>query len=257
MRSRDSAILSRRSFLRVAATAVVGLPLLAACGPAQTPAATLAPTSAAAPKPTAAPAPPASAPAPTSAPAAPTVAPTVAATQATSGSAKAVLPVYVPATAVKADLPPSDAGLQSGFFTYPKTLVKTVTTPPGKGGDVTAFTQTAGTVPPPVDQNAAWQAVNKAVNANLKVQLVPAGDYQTKTATTMAGNEFPDYFQFQANLTINNIPQFLKANYADLTPYLSGDAIKDYPNLAAFPSSAWRKWCSTARFTASRFCGRA
>src|SRR5262249_20789651 len=36
-------------------------------------------------------------------------------------------------------------------------------------------------------------------------------------------------------------PLFLKSKMADLTPYLSGDAIKDYPNLANFPTLAWRQ----------------
>ena len=39
---------------------------------------------------------------------------------------------------------------------------------------------------------------------------------------------------------IENMAEFLKAKCADLTPYLSGDAIKDYPNLANIPTSAWR-----------------
>ena len=41
------------------------------------------------------------------------------------------------------------------------------------------------------------------------------------------------------NLTVRGIPQFLKASYTDLTPFVAGDAIKDYPNLAGFPTSAW------------------
>ena len=36
-----------------------------------------------------------------------------------------------------------------------------------------------------------------------------------------------------------NLPDFFKARCADLTPYLSGDAAKDYPNLAAIPTYAW------------------
>jgi putative aldouronate transport system substrate-binding protein len=204
------AAMHRRRFLRYAMLGTAALPLLAACSAASVP----------------------------SVPTASTVAPTSAPT-GTPRPAKLVLPAFVPLQGVKPDLMPSQAGLQAGYFNYPKDLVQSVPEPPGKGGDVTAFTQTAGTVPPAADQNAAWQAVNTALNATMKVQLIPASDYQTKTATTMAGNDLPDLMQFQANLTIGNIPQFLKTNYADLTPYLSGDAIKAYPNLAAFPTSAW------------------
>ena len=35
-------------------------------------------------------------------------------------------------------------------------------------------------------------------------------------------------------------PQFLQAKAADLTPFLAGDAAKDYPNLAAIPTTAWK-----------------
>src|SRR5260370_40795274 len=36
------------------------------------------------------------------------------------------------------------------------------------------------------------------------------------------------------------MPQFLQSQAADLTPYLAGDAAKEYPNLAAIPTQAWR-----------------
>ena len=36
------------------------------------------------------------------------------------------------------------------------------------------------------------------------------------------------------------LAQFLDAKMQDLTPFLSGDAIKDYPNLAAHPTGVWR-----------------
>ena len=36
------------------------------------------------------------------------------------------------------------------------------------------------------------------------------------------------------------LPQFLQSQTADLTPFLAGDAVKEYPNLAANASFAWR-----------------
>ena len=41
-------------------------------------------------------------------------------------------------------------------------------------------------------------------------------------------------------MPVNNVPQFLQASCADLTPYLAGDAVKDYPNLAAYPTNSWK-----------------
>ncbi len=37
-----------------------------------------------------------------------------------------------------------------------------------------------------------------------------------------------------------NISQILQTQAADLTPFLGGDAVKDYPNLAAIPTFSWK-----------------
>ena len=57
----------------------------------------------------------------------------------------------------------------------------------------------------------------------------------------MAGGDLPDLILLNTGLgAAPNVPQFLQAQCADLSPYLSGDAVKDYPNLAALPTSAWK-----------------
>jgi hypothetical protein len=53
----------------------------------------------------------------------------------------------------------------------------------------------------------------------------------------MVGGDMPDvlffYYNLQTAITAGGgVPQFLDAQGADLTPYLAGDAIKDYPSLA-------------------------
>jgi putative aldouronate transport system substrate-binding protein len=145
----------------------------------------------------------------------------------------------MPVNGAPADLPASAAGLQAGYLTYPKNPVKSVSDTPGRGGDVTVFTQTVGALPPPVDQNPAWREINRQLNANMKMDVVINTDYYTRIATVIAGGDLPDLISLQGNLTIAALPQFLKSSYADLTPYLGGDAIKDYPNLADLPTSIW------------------
>src|SRR5262245_48975401 len=127
---------SRRAFLHMATVLAASVPLAsAACAPVRPPAAsqTGAPT-----------APPASA-------------------------ARANLPAYVAFRGARADLAPTDDGVQAGYLSYPRELVKAVQRAPGSGGDVTVFTQTARPLPPAVDANLAWQEVNKQLNANLKM----------------------------------------------------------------------------------------
>jgi putative aldouronate transport system substrate-binding protein len=167
------------------------------------------------------------------------VGPTVAPTAAGQPHARLQLPAYQPVAGIEPDLPGTDAGLQAGYLSYPKDLVKSVPQPPGLGNDVTALTQTSVPIPSPLDQNPAWQEVDKQLNANLKMTLVPISDYPTRVAATMAGNDLPDVFFFDQILAVGNMPQFLQASYTDLAPFLGGENSKDYPNLAAFPTTSW------------------
>jgi len=57
----------------------------------------------------------------------------------------------------------------------------------------------------------------------------------------IAGNQLPDMFLEAAQAsTIQNEPEFLESQCADLTPYLSGDNIKAFPNLANLPPYMWQ-----------------
>ncbi|MBV9579936.1 MAG: hypothetical protein JO057_15205 [Chloroflexi bacterium] len=227
----------------------IGIPLLAACS---TPAASPAPTAASAP-----------AAAPTSAPVAtvaaaskPTAAAAATGAPAAAGGATAVtapvggkvvvggvtLPTYIPYAGVQPDSPGTPDGMiDAGFKAYPANRVKSVTTTPGDGSDINIMTYTGGAVPPAVDSNPGWQQVNKEVGSNLKVNMTPFADYfGTKLQVTIAGGELPDLFFIIADPGITLVPEFFNAKVADLTPYISGDAVKDYPNLAAIPTRAWK-----------------
>lgn len=152
------------------------------------------------------------------------------------------LPTQVAVQGPPPDLAASAAGLQAGYFTYPRDLVKSVAQAPGSGGDVTAITLITTSPPPPVDQNPAWQTINTQLNANLKLQLIPNADYYTKVPTIIAGNDVADLFYLDTTqLAIDGLPQFLKANFADLTPYLGGDAARDFANLATYPAVPWKQ----------------
>jgi putative aldouronate transport system substrate-binding protein len=166
---------------------------------------------------------------------------TSAGTPFASRSSSSTLPSYVPIQGPKPDLPGDETGLQDGYFTYPRSQFKSVTQTPGLGTDVTAMTRDAGGPPPALDQNAAWQAVNKQLNVNMKLQIISPADYQARVATVMAGNDTPDLMYFMTGTQVTpGLPEYLKASFADLSPYLAGDAAKDYPNLAGLPPSSWK-----------------
>jgi len=128
------------------------------------------------------------------------------------------------------------------YANYPKTPVRSVTTPPGKGGEINALTNTVNAPPPPLDQNPAWQEVNKQLGTTPKINVVPSSDYPPKLNTTIAGNDLPDLlYVYQGGPTpVASLLQLLEAKFADLTPFLAGDAVKDYPNLANLPTYNWQ-----------------
>jgi putative aldouronate transport system substrate-binding protein len=249
--------LVRRQFLRLSLGAVT-IPLLAACSSATPTTPTAAPAApTAAPKPTTPPAPTAVVTAPTSAPAAPTAAaaaptaPSAAAAAANSVASKpgaavfvggVQLPTYTPYSGGKPDSPGSaDGMIDNGWKAYPAQRPKSVTSTPGDGSDINIMTYTGGAVPNALDNNPGWQEVNKQVGANLKVNMTPFADYfGTKLQVTMAGGELPDLFFIIADPGISLVPEFFNAKCANLTPYLSGDAVKEYPNIAAIPTRAWK-----------------
>ncbi|HET6317125.1 MAG TPA: hypothetical protein VFG86_11750 [Chloroflexota bacterium] len=220
--------LSRRKFIVMAgrgvAVGAVGVPLLLeACTPAAT------------------------SPAPTSAPAKPaagaTAAPAGAAgTGPSLGGVK--LPTFTQFAGPKPDLPGNPQGLDPAYYKFPSDLIKTVPQPPADGSAVSAIVYLTLAAPPAMGQNAAWQAVNKALNATLNMELVAAADYSAKINTVLAGNDLPDFIYNPTTTVpvgvIAGLPQLLRNKAADLTPYLSGDAVNEYPNLAHYTNPTWR-----------------
>jgi putative aldouronate transport system substrate-binding protein len=168
-----------------------------------------------------------------------------ACTRASGGAsgvaASAILPTYVPFKGPRPELAPTDAGVQPGYLAYPRQLVRSVTQRPGRGGDITALTIIYMPPPPPVEQNAAWQEVNRQLGANLKMVIAARSDIQSKLATVVAGGDLPDTLIIPGTpITPPHLLEFLKARCEDLTPHLAGDAVKAYPNLANIPTASWQ-----------------
>jgi putative aldouronate transport system substrate-binding protein len=202
---------SRRGFLRVAGGLVLGaaaVPLVAACGP-------LGPTTSTGGS---------------------------AGTSGASSGGKVKLPTYTALPNLPiSDLPGTPDGLLApGYQRYPGNLIRSVPQPPGKGGDVNALTASLSTAPTPLENNPAWLQVNKELGVTLRVPSFSTADYPTRLNTAVAGSDLPDVIAAAIfATTMPNMADFLNSACADLTPYLSGDAVKDYPNLANLPSTAW------------------
>src|SRR5215470_558753 len=143
--SSSSTDVSRRAFLRAAGGVALGaaaVPILAACGvgaPASSPGTASGSRSAAAP----------------------------------SGG-KVKLPTYVALPNLPSpDLPGSTDGLLApGYQKYPTNLIRSVSQPPGKGGEVNALTASLSTAPTPLENNPAWQQVNTELGVTLKIPSI-------------------------------------------------------------------------------------
>ncbi|WP_167134052.1 type 2 periplasmic-binding domain-containing protein [Arthrobacter sedimenti] len=155
-------------------------------------------------------------------------------------SKKVVLPTYKEFTGVTPDLPGNAEGLEAGFLTMPKSVPSTTAKP--LTGPISVLSETFEVMAPAMPDNPFWQRLNTALGGEFKMQIVEdIGDgYPAKFATILAGGDLPDLMWIPPNQGIPNVGPMLEAKFQDLSPYLSGDAVLDYPNLAALKPDSWR-----------------
>jgi putative aldouronate transport system substrate-binding protein len=129
-------------------------------------------------------------------------------------------------------------GTPVAWKSYPKPYV-TMPDPPGKGGTVTTF-QILYSSPPP-QNNPWWQEYNKRLGVTIQPTLAASPDYGSKLLTLAASGSFPDltYINFAAGAS--GFEKFLtQGAFHDLTSYLTGDSLKQFPNLQTIPALTWK-----------------
>jgi putative aldouronate transport system substrate-binding protein len=157
----------------------------------------------------------------------------------------AVLPTYVPYTGVQPDLPGTEQGVDPAFRNFPADNPTSVEDVPGHGETVSGMANIYFAVPPGVGNNSYWQGLNDRLGVDLQLQMVSNADYLQKFPTVIAGNELPDMLQVPnpasgSTFPVPNMPQLLEKRFTDLSEHLSGDAVKEYPNLANIPTRTWK-----------------
>jgi len=90
--------------------------------------------------------------------------------------------------------------------------------------------------PTPRDRNAWWKQWETDLGTELKMTVVDSTQYGAKFQTAIAGNVLGDLTQID---TVPQMPKVLEKMFTDLTPFLSGDNVKKYPNLASLPAASW------------------
>lgn len=152
---------------------------------------------------------------------------------------KVKLPAYVPYQGVATDLPAVD-GVPPAFLSFPESPISFSDDAVAGGTEISAMLTGSSAPLVALSKNRFWQELNKRLGGELKLDVPPsASDYQTKFNTVLAGGDLPDIMNVIPNQTAR-IADVLKAKFQDLTEFLSGDAVKDYPALANMPSESWQ-----------------
>ena len=154
-------------------------------------------------------------------------------------SANLTLPTYRELTGAEPDLPGTAEGVQPGYLTFPAEFAATTDAKPLTQGAL-GLTETFATPPPAMSKNPFWQRLNAALGADLDLIIGTDPGYPEKFATILASDDLPDMMWVPPNQDIPNVGQMLEAKFTDLTEYLSGDAVLEYPNLAALKPSSWQ-----------------
>ncbi|MEU0252394.1 extracellular solute-binding protein [Streptomyces sp. NPDC006184] len=155
-------------------------------------------------------------------------------------NARKLLPAYVAGNVVAPDIPAKN-GSAAGF-TRRLDLADLKTSVPrklGKGNKVTVMSPFWGS--PPKQDNAYYRAMNDLVGVDVRWQNQDGNTYEQKLGAVLASSEVPDVVVVPGWNMNGKIPSAVISKFADLGPYLSGDAVKDYPNLAAIPTDAWQR----------------
>ncbi|MER5789233.1 extracellular solute-binding protein [Streptomyces sp. NPDC001980] len=154
--------------------------------------------------------------------------------------AQKLLPAYVANNVVTPDIP-SKNGSSIGF-TGKLDLATLKTSVPkklGKGGKVTVMAPFWGS--PPKQDNPYYNAMNDMIGVDVEWQNQDGNTYDQKLGAVLASSDVPDVVVIPNWNMGGKIPTAIISKFADLGPYLSGDKVKDYPNLAAIPTDAWRR----------------
>ncbi|OYN89187.1 type 2 periplasmic-binding domain-containing protein [Parenemella sanctibonifatiensis] len=154
-----------------------------------------------------------------------------------SSGTRAQAPNYVPFTEVTPDLPGDNAlGIQPAFFSYPADPPRMREQPPAETDPIEFLCQ--GAPPPNPFGDSAWYGLLSSATANkFNFNWGSWTEYEQKFQVTIASGDLPELMMLPS--TAPRKPQLLESAFTDLTPFLSGSAVEDYPGLASIPTETW------------------
>lgn len=162
-------------------------------------------------------------------------APTAPRATATSGAAAGGTKA-----AVEGFLPGGSPDITDAYTKFPAAF-KTNAPVPTRGGQFSTFQILYNPPPTARDQNKYWQELEKRIGSKWEPTFVAAGSFNEKFAAVLSGGDLSDIVCLgnvvNPNTALNAINQ---GAFTDLTPFLDGDNLKNYPNLAAISPRTWK-----------------
>ncbi|WP_327318187.1 extracellular solute-binding protein [Streptomyces sp. NBC_01235] len=159
---------------------------------------------------------------------------------ATSGkAADKLLPTFVASTVANPDLP-SKNGSAAGYTGKVDLAALQASVPDklGTGAPFKIMSPFWGS--PPKAGCAYYKALDAAAGTKITWQNQDGNTYGQKLGAVLASSSIPDMVVVPGWELVGKIANAVTAKFMDLGPYLAGDKVKKYPNLAAIPSDAWR-----------------
>ncbi|MGD7708091.1 extracellular solute-binding protein [Microlunatus sp. Y2014] len=152
------------------------------------------------------------------------------------GAGGGAMPNHIPFDGPTPDLPgDAETGVPDAYLKYPDPPQSTGTVPLGLSAPVEFLLQGRASAVP-MEQNQWWQLLNEEAGAEIRITAVSSTEYLAKFQTSVSGDVLSDITQI---VTVPQLPALLDKMFVDLSPYLSGDNVAKYPNLANHPPSAW------------------
>lgn len=175
----------------------------------------------------------------------------VAAGTAAGGFRSALAQESTPAASPIADAsgyyPSGIPGIPDAYTRFPE-VVRSVDDVPGSGGTVTAMVMIYDAPASDMGGNQYWQGLNERLGVSWEPIQVPNASYGEKAAAIIASGDMPDLFYLNFNQTLTPLQSFIREGaFVDLTDYLTGDALEEYPNLATFPDFMWQATMTDGR----------
>ncbi|WP_406163154.1 extracellular solute-binding protein [Streptomyces canus] len=158
----------------------------------------------------------------------------------TSGkAADKLLPAFVASAVANPDLP-SKNGSAAGYTGKVDLAALKASVPEklGTGAPFKVMSPFWGS--PPKAGCAYYTALDAAAGTKVTWQNQDGNTYGQKLGAVLASSSIPDMVVVPSWELVGKIANAVTAKFMDLGPYLAGDKVKKYPNLAAIPSDAWR-----------------